>query len=122
MPAQLVQAWGFGARVMSQASYFRDQVDVLARLSRDVKEPEETQEIVDELRIMASVAYVVNLAAALDKSAGPKLPSVTRIDDPLSRALGATRLGTVKVNGRHRIRAQYGRGCLPEAEASSASD
>src|SRR5712672_636953 len=101
IPAQLVRLGGFGAKFMSQAQNLRDHVDALARLSLNVKEPEKLQEIADELRIMASVAYVVNLAAALDKNAGPKVSNSTRNDEPLSRALGLTRLGTFKVNGRH---------------------
>jgi hypothetical protein len=101
---------------MSQAHYLRAQVDALARLSRNVKEPEmsgKLEEIADELRIMASVAYVVNLAAALDKNSGAKVSNLIRTEAPLSTAFGVTRLGTFKVNGRHRIRAQYGRVSLP---------
>jgi hypothetical protein len=107
---------------MSQARHLRDHVDALTRLSRHVKEPEDLQEIADELRIMASVAYVVNFAATLDQNVGAKVSDLTSHDAPLSRALGLTRLGTVKVNGRHRIRAQYGRVSLPDAcEATETS-
>jgi hypothetical protein len=107
---------------MWQARHLRDHIDELTRLSRNVKEPEDRQEIADELRIVASVAYVVNFAATLDQNVVAKASNLTRNYEPLSRALGLTRLGTVKVNGRHRIRAQYGRVSLPDAcEAAETS-
>lgn len=96
---------------MSQAEYLRNHVDALSRLSHDVKEPAmsgKLQEMADEFRIMVSVADVIDLAAALNKNDPPLVPVLAQTDGPLSRTLGVTRLGRLKVKGRHRILAQCG--------------
>jgi hypothetical protein len=55
---------------MLQVEYLRHQSDALLRLSQEVEKSEvsaKLQEMVDELRIMVSVAEVASLAADLDR-------------------------------------------------------
>ena len=52
-----------------------------------------------------------------------KVSNLIRTETPISTAFGMARLETFKVNGRHRIRDQYGRVSLPDdaTETPSAS-
>ena len=59
---------------MLQTKYLLDHIDALLRLSHDIKDraiAAKLREMVDEFRIMVSVADITDLAAGLNKNAVP---------------------------------------------------
>ena len=63
---------------MLTSEYLRHHIDVLSRLSRDGKDPAvsaKLREMIDELRIIVSVADIAALAADLKGNNMPSAPS-----------------------------------------------
>jgi hypothetical protein len=64
---------------MLQTKYLLDHIDALLRLSHDIKDravAAKLREMVDEFRIMVSVADITDLAARLNKNAVPPTPDL----------------------------------------------
>jgi hypothetical protein len=80
-----------------QTEYLLNHIDALLRLSQDVKDratSAKLREMADEFRIIVSVGYITDLAAALNKNVVPLAPSSTGTGAVSSRTLGVAREDT----------------------------